>query len=153
MSSFDLAAPDFEFTPEKHEYESPPRYTEQQVTSQFTEEEIQAEANRRTGDVAIYQYYAGSVGWIPTIIFMVSCTIFIFGISFPCKFGPSTYDVAILTIPSQLSGSKCGRNTTKSTRTSVLASISAYILCLVLFRSRSLVSAAGKYPETMVSYY
>lgn len=83
MSSFDLAEPDFEFTPEKHGYEAPPRYTEQQTTGQVTEEEIQAEANRRTGDVAIYGYYAGSVGWIPTIVFIVSCTIFIFGISFP----------------------------------------------------------------------
>jgi ATP-binding cassette subfamily C (CFTR/MRP) protein 1 len=84
VSSFDLAEPDFEFTPEKHEYEAPPRYTERQVTGQVTEEEIQAEANRRTGDLAIYRYYVGSVGWVPTIIFIVSCSIFIFGISFPC---------------------------------------------------------------------
>jgi hypothetical protein len=85
VSGFDLAFPDWEYAPEKHEYEAPPRYTEQQVASQVTEEEIQAEANRRTGDVAIYRYYISSVGWIPTIIFIVSITIFILGISFPCK--------------------------------------------------------------------
>jgi ATP-binding cassette subfamily C (CFTR/MRP) protein 1 len=86
VSSFDLAPPDWDFSAEKHEYEAPPRYTEQQNTSQITEEEIQAEANRRTGDVAIYRYYVGSVGWVPTIIFIISCSIFIFGISFPCKY-------------------------------------------------------------------
>lgn len=85
MSGLDLALPDWNFTPEKHEYEAPPRYTEQQVGKHVTEEEIQAEANRRTGDIAIYRYYVGSVGWIPTLIFIVSCSIFIFGISFPCK--------------------------------------------------------------------
>ncbi|KAF2030893.1 hypothetical protein EK21DRAFT_64674 [Setomelanomma holmii] len=83
VSGFDLALPDWEFTPEKHEYEAPSRYTERQVATQVTEEELQAEANRRTGDFAIYRYYVGSVGWIPTIIFIVSCSIFIFGISFP----------------------------------------------------------------------
>jgi ATP-binding cassette subfamily C (CFTR/MRP) protein 1 len=90
VSSFDLALPDWDFSAEKHEYEAPPRYTEQQNTNQVTEEEIQAEANRRTGDVAIYRYYVGSVGWVPTIIFIVSCSIFIFGISFPCKYPPKS---------------------------------------------------------------
>ena len=85
MSGFDLALPDWDFTSEKHEYEAPPRYTEQQVGKHVTEEEIQAEANRRTGDIAIYRYYVGSVGWIPTLVFIISCSIFIFGISFPCK--------------------------------------------------------------------
>jgi ATP-binding cassette subfamily C (CFTR/MRP) protein 1 len=86
VSSFNLAPPDWEVTTEKHEYDAPPRYTEQQVDNQVTEEDIQAEANRRTGDIAIYRYYVGSVGWIPTIVFIVSCSIFIFGISFPCKY-------------------------------------------------------------------
>jgi ATP-binding cassette subfamily C (CFTR/MRP) protein 1 len=85
VSGFDLAPPHWEFTPEKHEYDAPPRYIEQQVTGHVTEEEIQAEANRRTGDIAIYRYYVSSVGWVPTIIFIVSCSIFIFGISFPCR--------------------------------------------------------------------
>jgi ATP-binding cassette subfamily C (CFTR/MRP) protein 1 len=85
ISSFNLTSPDWEFTPEKHEYEAPPRYSEPPSSNQVTEEELQAEANRRTGDVAIYGYYVGTVGWIPTIIFVVSITIFIFGMSFPSK--------------------------------------------------------------------
>jgi ATP-binding cassette subfamily C (CFTR/MRP) protein 1 len=86
VSSFNLASPDWNFTLETREYEAPPRYSERQVTSQVTEEELQAEANRRTGDVAIYGYYVSTVGWVPTIIFVVSITIFIFGMSFPSKY-------------------------------------------------------------------
>lgn len=82
VSGFDLPEPDWDFTPEKHVYEAPPRYTER-VSERVTEEDIQAETNRRTGDAAIYLYYVRSVGWIPTLIFIVSITIFIFGQSFP----------------------------------------------------------------------
>lgn len=84
VSGFDLPPPDWDYSPEKHVYEAPPKYTERQVSStKVSEDDIQAEANRRTGDVAIYLYYIRSVGWIPTLIFMVSIVIFIFGISFP----------------------------------------------------------------------
>jgi hypothetical protein len=97
VSSFDLASPDWEFTPEKQEYEAPPRYSEPPNASQSTEEELQAEANRRTGDVAIYGYYVGTVGWIPTIIFVVSITIFIFGMSFPSKSSLHSSSSTVLT--------------------------------------------------------
>lgn len=84
VSGFDLPKPDWNFTPEKHTYEAPPRYTERQVdNTKLTEEEMQAEANRRTGDTAIYFYYIGSVGWAPTMVFIFSIIVFIFGISFP----------------------------------------------------------------------
>ncbi|KAF2634043.1 hypothetical protein P280DRAFT_52852 [Massarina eburnea CBS 473.64] len=83
VSSFDLPPPDWDFTPEKHLYEAPPRYTERPIHEKVTEEDIQAETNRRTGDAAIYLYYVRSVGWIPTLIFIVSIIIFIFGQSFP----------------------------------------------------------------------
>lgn len=86
VSSFDLPPPDWDFTPEKHLYEAPPRYTERPNNSKVTEEDIQAETNRRTGDAAIYLYYVRSVGWTPTLIFIVSITIFIFGQSFPSKY-------------------------------------------------------------------
>jgi ABC-type multidrug transport system fused ATPase/permease subunit len=86
VSDFDLAQAEWDYSPEEHIYEAPPRYTERADSEGIvTEEDIQAEANRRTGDVAIYMYYIGSVGWIPTIIFVVSIIIFIFGISFPSK--------------------------------------------------------------------
>ncbi|KAF1951521.1 hypothetical protein CC80DRAFT_553172 [Byssothecium circinans] len=83
VANFDLPPPDWDFAPEKHVYEAPPRYTERPVHDKVTEEDIQAETNRRTGDAAIYLYYVRSVGWAATIIFIVSITIFIFGQSFP----------------------------------------------------------------------
>ncbi|KNG46388.1 canalicular multispecific organic anion transporter 1 [Stemphylium lycopersici] len=83
VSAFDLALADWDYSPEKHVYEAPPRYTERPTDDKLTEDEIQAEANRRTGDTAIYLYYIRSVGWVPTVVFIVSIIIFIFGISFP----------------------------------------------------------------------
>jgi ATP-binding cassette subfamily C (CFTR/MRP) protein 1 len=85
VSHFDLPPPDWDFSPEKHLYEAPPRYTERATTEKVTEEDIQAEANRRTGDASIYLFYIKTVGWMPTIIFTVSITLFIFGLSFPSK--------------------------------------------------------------------
>nr|WOF01069.1 canalicular multispecific organic anion transporter 1 [Corynespora cassiicola] len=83
VSSFDLPPPDWNFTPDKHTYEAPPKYTERPVTEKVTEDDLQAETNRRTGDSAIYLYYVRAVGWIAAIIFIVSVTIFIFAQSFP----------------------------------------------------------------------
>ncbi|EMD95327.1 hypothetical protein COCHEDRAFT_112393 [Bipolaris maydis C5] len=84
VSEFDLAKPDWNYSPEKHIYEAPPRYTERQIdNSKLTGDESQSEANRRMGDTAIYLYYIGSVGWIPTLIFMFSIMVFIFGTIFP----------------------------------------------------------------------
>jgi ATP-binding cassette, subfamily C (CFTR/MRP), member 1 len=85
VSGFDLPPPDWTYAPEKHLYEAPPKYTESASSGIVTEEDIQAEANRRTGDASIYLFYVNSVGWIATIIFIVSITIFIFGQSFPSK--------------------------------------------------------------------
>jgi hypothetical protein len=121
VSDFDLAQADWDYSPEKHVYEAPPRYTERANSDGIvTEEDIQAEANRRTGDVAIYLYYIGSVGWIPTMIFVVSIIIFIFGISFPSKSYNASCLQWILRLTSvQRFGSRCGRNTTKTTPTNV----------------------------------
>ena len=49
------------------------------------EEEFEAAANRRTGDTSIYFYYASSVGWPITILFVICMSAFIFCISFPSK--------------------------------------------------------------------
>ncbi|KAF2439489.1 hypothetical protein P171DRAFT_490190 [Karstenula rhodostoma CBS 690.94] len=83
VANFDLPPPDWDFSPEKHIYEAPPRYSERANNGMVTEDDIQAETNRRTGDVAIYYYYIKSVGWTAALIFMVSVTLFIFGQSFP----------------------------------------------------------------------
>ena len=86
VSGFDLSQPDWDYSPEKQIYEAPPKYTERAASdTKVTEDDVQAEANRRTGDTTIYLYYIRSVGWVPTLIFIVSIVIFIFGISFPSK--------------------------------------------------------------------
>lgn len=41
------------------------------------------EANKRTGDLSIYAYYAKSVGWFPVVTFMVAISAYVFCISFP----------------------------------------------------------------------
>jgi len=86
VSEFDLPPPDWDYSQKQHIYEAPPKYTEKLVSNtKLTEDDIQADSNRRTGDASIYLYYMRSVGWIPTLIFVVSIIIFIFCISFPCK--------------------------------------------------------------------
>jgi hypothetical protein len=89
VSSFDLPPPDWDFAPEKHVYEAPPKYTERAAADKVTEEDMQAEANRRTGDASIYLFYVRSVGWTATLIFVVSITIFIFGQLFPSEYSLS----------------------------------------------------------------
>ena len=41
------------------------------------------EANKRTGDLSIYAYYAKSVGWVSVITFVVAISAYVFCISFP----------------------------------------------------------------------
>ena len=45
----------------------------------------QDDASRRMGDLSIYLYYVQSIGWIPTMIFVIAITIYIFCVSFPSK--------------------------------------------------------------------
>ena len=46
-------------------------------------QEEEFEANKRTGDLSIYAYYAGSVGWFPVTAFIVAISCYVFCISFP----------------------------------------------------------------------
>lgn len=48
--------------------------------------DLEADGTRRTGDMSIYLYYVQAIGWIPTIIFFVCISCYVFGISFPSKF-------------------------------------------------------------------
>ncbi|KAL8856229.1 MAG: hypothetical protein Q9178_007146 [Gyalolechia marmorata] len=41
------------------------------------------EANKRTGDLSIYAYYARSVGWVSVITFIVAISAYVFCVSFP----------------------------------------------------------------------
>ncbi|KAL9602458.1 MAG: hypothetical protein Q9179_002540 [Wetmoreana sp. 5 TL-2023] len=45
--------------------------------------EAEFEANKRTGDLSVYAFYARSVGWLAVIIFVVAISAYVFCISFP----------------------------------------------------------------------
>ena len=51
--------------------------------SKESTETTEFEANKRTGDLAIYIYYAKSVGWFAVVIFIVAMCAYVFCISFP----------------------------------------------------------------------
>lgn len=51
-------------------------------------QDLEAEANRRTGDVSIYLYYIGSIGWPTTLVFIFCITVFVFCTSFPSEYSP-----------------------------------------------------------------
>ena len=53
--------------------------------SMKTTEAVEDEASRRMGDFSIYLCYVNSIGWIPTIIFIVAISAYIFCMSFPSK--------------------------------------------------------------------
>ncbi len=48
-----------------------------------TVETTEFEANKRTGDLSIYAYYAKSVGWFSVATFVVAISAYVFCISFP----------------------------------------------------------------------
>lgn len=45
-----------------------------------------ADTSRKTGDVGIYQYYLGIVGWLNTCVFCMAVAIFTFGLTFPSTY-------------------------------------------------------------------
>ncbi|KAM5475001.1 hypothetical protein MauCBS54593_001472 [Microsporum audouinii] len=80
ISSFNLPSPDWLFKPEPERPLPAPAVIDD--TPQ-TSEELEAAANRRMGDMAIYLYYARSIGWPTTLVFMFFISAFVFCISFP----------------------------------------------------------------------
>jgi hypothetical protein len=43
------------------------------------------DSSRQTGDIQIYLYYVKSVGWLASVIFVISMVGFVFCVSFPSK--------------------------------------------------------------------
>ncbi|KAK2853332.1 hypothetical protein FQN49_005174 [Arthroderma sp. PD_2] len=80
VSTFNLPSPDWLFKPEP---ESPLPKAVVTTDVPQTSDELEAAANRRMGDMAIYLYYARSIGWPTTIVFMFFISAFVFCISFP----------------------------------------------------------------------
>jgi ATP-binding cassette, subfamily C (CFTR/MRP), member 1 len=86
VSTFNLPTSDWDFKPEEDMTSSTETYPYIPPNLNQVTENLEAEANRRTGDVSIYLYYIRSIGWWPTIIFIVAITAFIFCISFPSEY-------------------------------------------------------------------
>ncbi|OCL14026.1 putative multidrug resistance protein MDR [Glonium stellatum] len=81
-SSFNLPLPDWNNKPEE-DSSGPQAYSYVPPNRSQTTDGLEAEANRRTGDMSIYLYYINSIGWKPTVIFIVAIIAFIVCISFP----------------------------------------------------------------------
>lgn len=62
-------------------------------------EAVEDEASRRMGDFSIYLYYVNSIGWIPTVIFIVAISAYIFCMSFPSKTPSSPGSVRTAPLP------------------------------------------------------
>lgn len=87
VSSFTLPPPDWTYKPDPNSVQK--RTVAQEETNGLrSNEALEAEANRRTGDVKIYLYYVGSVGWIPAVIFVIFICGFVFCQAYPCKCSP-----------------------------------------------------------------
>jgi hypothetical protein len=84
VSSFNLGPPDWDYQEEEWQSSSMKFHPSSHPIP--TAQEIEAEANKRTGDISIYMYYMRAVGWIAILIFVVSITAFIFCISFPSEY-------------------------------------------------------------------
>ena len=91
VSTFTLPKPDWDYKPEEDLKSSTQTYAYFPPSPQKHMDSLEAEANRRTGDASIYLYYVGSIGWWPTIIFIMAITSFIFCLSFPSEFSPSNH--------------------------------------------------------------
>lgn len=92
VSSFTLPAPDWTYKPDPDSAEK--RVAVKEETNGLrSNEALEAEANRRTGDVKIYLYYVGSVGWVAALIFVVFICGFVFCMAYPCKYYPDLYAI------------------------------------------------------------
>lgn len=89
VSTFTLPPPDWDYRPEEEDlFNKPQSYAYVPSNPNQREDLLEAEASRRTGDTSIYLYYIGSIGWWPTVVFILAITGFIFCISFPSKIQP-----------------------------------------------------------------
>ena len=87
VSGLNLKTADWNYGVEKASPEdaklSSKEVLELKSTVQATVPVDEAAASRQSGDLTIYLYYIGSVGWTATIIFMVAISIYAFGYTFP----------------------------------------------------------------------
>ncbi|KAI9041611.1 putative ABC multidrug transporter [Aspergillus affinis] len=80
VSSFALGAPDWDF---KAKSLPEPEISKAPVYPNDKDMEFVIDKFGSGGDVSIYLYYVRSIGWLPTTVFIVAMTGFVFCISFP----------------------------------------------------------------------
>lgn len=100
VSSFNLPHPDWNHIPDDRVYQksglSVSSPTDERAIQ--TDDDLEAEANRATGDFTIYRYYFSSVGWLSILVFAVCISAFVFCISFPSEYIESGHEIrAMLT--------------------------------------------------------
>ncbi|EEP79833.1 hypothetical protein UREG_04679 [Uncinocarpus reesii 1704] len=83
VSSFTLPPPDWTYKPDPNTDHNLSLLAQEEPEGLRTNEALEAEASRRTGDVKIYLYYIGSVGWFAAAIFVIFVCGFVFCIAFP----------------------------------------------------------------------
>ena len=82
ISNFSLGLPEQNSAAEKP---SNSAKSEVQVSSVEQDEGGDVESPGAGGDISIYLYYVKSIGWLPTLIFIIAITGFVFCISFPSE--------------------------------------------------------------------
>ncbi|GAD96588.1 ABC multidrug transporter, putative [Paecilomyces variotii No. 5] len=82
VSSFELPPADWDYKPEMRNSDFLSDASSSPVVVK-SEHVIEAEANKKTGDIAIYLYYIKSIGKLGASIFAVFISAFVFCISFP----------------------------------------------------------------------
>ncbi|KAB8271856.1 P-loop containing nucleoside triphosphate hydrolase protein [Aspergillus minisclerotigenes] len=80
ISSFALGLPEQNKAAEKT---SNSEKSDVQVSSVEQDEDSEVDGPGAGGDISIYLYYVKSIGWLPTLIFIIAITGFVFCISFP----------------------------------------------------------------------
>ena len=88
VSNFNLPPADWTYVPDQESLINKHSIIDSvspSVESLKATEVIEDEASRRIGDFSIYLYYVKSIGWMPTMIFVVAITAYIFCMSFPSK--------------------------------------------------------------------
>ncbi|WEW56917.1 hypothetical protein PRK78_002374 [Emydomyces testavorans] len=71
VSSFTLPPPDWTYKADPDTNQGLTPRAQNEAESLRTNEALEAEANRRTGDMKIYLYYIGSVGWVAALVFVI----------------------------------------------------------------------------------
>lgn len=84
VSSFNLSPPEWDYEPRYTDKE----YHNEKMVATLSSQVIEDDSSRRTGDVAVYLYYVNAVGWIPTLIFVIAISAFVFCLSFPSNISP-----------------------------------------------------------------